>query len=91
MDWRDYEREIFDRLRQQFPGTELVRDARLDGFISGIQRQIDILARSQLIDTRPFAVIDKRLPSSAEKSGAAPKTGTRVTSPIAERVLRIVK
>lgn len=58
MDWRHYESEIFEKLRRQFPGTELVRDARLEGRISGIQRQIDILVRGQLLDSRPFAVVD---------------------------------
>jgi len=42
VDWREYEAEIFGRLREQFPGTELELDARLLGRISGLERQIDI-------------------------------------------------
>lgn len=58
MDWREYEAEIFERLREQFPDTELELDARLPGRISGVERQIDILARGNLMGTRPFAVVD---------------------------------
>jgi restriction endonuclease len=58
LDWRDYEQHIFQSLRKQFPETELVCSVRLDGRISGIKRQIDILARGQLMDARPLAVVD---------------------------------
>lgn len=58
MDWREYEVEICNRLREQFPGTELEFNVRLPGRISGADRQIDILARGHMLDTRPFAVID---------------------------------
>lgn len=58
MNWQAYEEQIFRKLASQFPDTELVKDVYLDGRISGIKRQVDILARGQLLEARPLAVID---------------------------------
>jgi len=58
MSWQAYEEQIFRKLASQFPDTELVKGVHLDGRISGIKRQVDILARGQLLESRPVAVVD---------------------------------
>lgn len=43
MDWKKYEEEIFDHFRKEFPNARILRDARVPGRFSQVDRQVDIL------------------------------------------------
>jgi hypothetical protein len=70
MDWKQYEDEIFDHFRTEFPKAKIVRNAHIPGRFSQVLRQVDILIDDTIagfevriaIDakhhTRPLDVID---------------------------------
>lgn len=43
MDWKQYEEEIFDHFRVEFPNSQIERNARVLGRFSQVDRQVDIL------------------------------------------------
>jgi Restriction endonuclease len=43
MHWKQYEDEIFDHFRNEFPSARIVRDVRVPGRFSQVERQVDIL------------------------------------------------
>ncbi len=43
MDWKQYEDKIYDHFRKEFPDARIVRDARVPGRFSKVERQVDIL------------------------------------------------
>lgn len=57
-DWEKYEDDIFDKLRKEFPGHSISKDARLPGRFSGIDRQIDILVRQDVLGEDITAIVD---------------------------------
>ena len=46
MNWRDYEKEIYEYFTQSFPGTSIKYDQKIDGRYSKVERQIDVLIAS---------------------------------------------
>lgn len=56
MDWKQYEKEIAEYFREEYPDARITADARLRGKSSNIERQIDLLIEQQVIDL-PFKVV----------------------------------
>jgi hypothetical protein len=57
-DWEIYERQIFDKLQDEFPGSRIKKNQRIVGKYSLRSRQIDILVTSQSIGQELIIVID---------------------------------
>lgn len=49
-DWRNYELELFEHFKLEHPNSSVKHDVRLDGYKSGVSRQIDILVEEKLGD-----------------------------------------
>jgi len=58
MDWKQYEKEIIDYFRSEYPDAILIPDAKITGKYSKIQRQIDLLVEGEMADFRFRVVID---------------------------------
>jgi hypothetical protein len=48
MDWKQYEKEIFEHLKDQYPEAEITLDAKKVGLYSKVDRQIDILVEQYI-------------------------------------------
>ncbi|NDV17684.1 hypothetical protein GO009_16825 [Muricauda sp. TY007] len=57
-DWEKYEHQIFDKLREEFPDSDIKKDQRIKGIFSERSRQIDILVVSQSIGRELKIIID---------------------------------
>ncbi|MBK9014621.1 MAG: restriction endonuclease [Saprospiraceae bacterium] len=57
-DWEIYERQIFDKLNEEFPDAEISKNQKIIGKFSKINRQIDILVISKSIGHEIKVVID---------------------------------
>ena len=61
MDWHEYEREIANYFRSEYPAASVTPNAKLMGKFSKIERQIDLLVEEQASDfTFRIAVDAKR-------------------------------
>lgn len=60
MNWQEYEEEVFQELRQRYPGVPITRNATVPGRISNVPRQIDILIETQVLDTPIRVVVDAK-------------------------------
>jgi hypothetical protein len=58
MDWRQYERQIYDLFRNKYPQYESLFDQKLLGRHSKILRQIDILVKFRVADVDGIGVFD---------------------------------
>lgn len=58
MHWRDYEAAIYRVILNRFPQAQVKPDQMLPGRFSGIDRQIDVLAKAALMDFETVAVVD---------------------------------
>jgi hypothetical protein len=58
MDWREYEREIYERFHFQYPDAEITLDAKRMGLYSKVDRQLDILIEQYVAGNRISIVID---------------------------------
>ncbi|ADP99920.1 restriction endonuclease [Marinobacter adhaerens] len=58
MDWKEYEKEIFDHFKGQYPTAEISLDARKTGLYSKAERQIDILIEQYVAGNRITIAID---------------------------------
>jgi hypothetical protein len=56
MDWREYEAEIEQHFREEYPHARITRNAKMPGVHSGVLRQIDVLVEQQLCDM-PFRIV----------------------------------
>jgi hypothetical protein len=57
-DWEKYEHQIFDKLNQLFPNSDIQKNQKIIGKYSERSRQIDILVKSQSIGRELIIVID---------------------------------
>jgi hypothetical protein len=57
-DWEKYEIQIFEKLDELFPNSDIKKDQRIIGRYSERSRQIDILVKSQSIGRELLIVID---------------------------------
>lgn len=58
MDWKEYEKEIFEHFKGQYPTAEITLDARKTGLYSKAERQIDILIEQYVAGNRITIAID---------------------------------
>ncbi len=57
-DWEKYETQIFDKLREVFPRSDIKKNQKIIGKFSERRRQIDILVKSESIGRELIIVID---------------------------------
>ena len=60
MDWKEYEREIEDHFRSEYPSARITANAKLVGHISKTERQIDLLIEEQICDLTFRIAIDAK-------------------------------
>jgi hypothetical protein len=58
MNWKDYEKEILDCFREQFPKAEISFDVKVIGRFSKVARQIDILIEDYVAGNRMRIIVD---------------------------------
>lgn len=58
MDWKKYEKEIYEHFLSQFPEAEITLDARKIGLYSKVERQIDILIEQYIAGNRLSIALD---------------------------------
>lgn len=58
MDWRQYQKQIYDLFKKKYPEWEILFDRELKGRYSNIPRQIDILVRFRIADVERIGVFD---------------------------------
>lgn len=58
MDWKKYEKEIYEHFLSQYPDAEITLDARKIGLYSKIERQIDILVEQYIAGNRLSIALD---------------------------------
>jgi hypothetical protein len=60
MDWKEYEREIEEHFRAEYPSASITTNARVDGKFSGVPRQIDLLIDDLACDMSIRIVVDAK-------------------------------
>jgi len=58
MNWQDYEKEIYDYFRQEYPNSQITCNAKIEGIFSKIDRQIDILIEDYVCGNKFRIIID---------------------------------
>lgn len=58
MDWKKYEKEIYEHFLSQYPDAEITLDARKIGLYSKVERQIDILVEQYIAGNRLSIALD---------------------------------
>lgn len=58
MTWKDYEIEISEYFKRQFPNADITHNVKIDGRYSKIQRQIDILIEDYVAGNRMRIIVD---------------------------------
>ena len=58
MDWKQYEKEISDYFRSEYPDARLTPDAKITGRFSKIERQIDLLIEGEVADFKFRVIVD---------------------------------
>jgi len=56
MDWREFESEVEQYFREEYPNAHIARNVKVPGIHSGVLRQIDVLIEQQLCDM-PFRIV----------------------------------
>jgi len=57
-DWEIYEEHIFSKLKSEFPKAEILKNEKIKGVFSKVNRQIDILVTTEEIGKKIKIVID---------------------------------
>jgi hypothetical protein len=60
MDWKEYEREIEDHFRSEYPSARITADAKVAGHLSNTDRQIDLLIEDQICDLTFRIAVDAK-------------------------------
>lgn len=60
MDWKQYEDEIFEELRERYPDVPITRNAKVLGRKSQTLRQIDVLIEAQVLDSPVRVIVDAK-------------------------------
>ncbi|MDE1240526.1 restriction endonuclease [Vibrio aestuarianus] len=58
MNWKQYEGEIFEYFKEQYPDAEVSLDAKVSGLYSNVDRQIDILIEQYIAGNRMVIAVD---------------------------------
>lgn len=57
-DWEIYEEQIFEKLRKEFPNSNILKNQKIIGKYSKRSRQIDILVKSKIIGKELIVIVD---------------------------------
>jgi len=57
-DWEIYEDQIFEKLKKEFPNSNILKNQKIKGKYSKRSRQIDILVTSSSIGNEMKVVVD---------------------------------
>lgn len=49
MDWRQYETQIYEKLKSEFPGINILFNQKVFGHQSKVERQVDVLATGSIL------------------------------------------
>jgi hypothetical protein len=60
MNWKDYEKEIFEIFQRQYPDAEISYDVKIEGRFSKKKRQIDILIEQYIAGNRIRIAVDAK-------------------------------
>ena len=60
MDWKQYEKEIYDTFKNAYPESEITFDAKVKGRYSNADRQVDILIEDYIAGNRLSIVVDAK-------------------------------
>lgn len=60
MNWKDYEKEIYEIFRSEYPEAEITFDARKPGRYSKVDRQCDVLIEDYIAGNRMTIVVDAK-------------------------------
>lgn len=58
MDWRQYEKQIYEEFKKKYTDFEILFDQQVPGRHSNIDRQVDILIKFQVADVDCIGVFD---------------------------------
>lgn len=61
MDWREYEKTVFDEFTVRYPKSEIAWNVHLPGNLSGVKRQIDILIDATVSGVPFRTVVDAKM------------------------------
>lgn len=61
MDWREYEREVYEEFRTRYPEADIALNVRLPGILSGTGRQIDVLVDAKVGGAPLRTIIDAKM------------------------------
>lgn len=57
-DWEKYEKQIFEKLENEFPKSNILKNQKLPGIFSKRKRQVDILVKTSAIGKEMIIAID---------------------------------
>lgn len=60
MDWKEYEKEIYEELQRIYPDVPITQNARIQGCITKRKRQIDVLIEIQVLDSPVRIIVDAK-------------------------------
>lgn len=60
MNWKEYEREIFEQFQSRYPNASIKHNQKILGRISNIKRQIDVLIEDQSLDALIRTIVDAK-------------------------------
>lgn len=60
MNWKEYEREIFEQFQSRYPNASIKHNQKVLGRISKIKRQIDVLIEDQSLDASIRTIVDAK-------------------------------
>jgi hypothetical protein len=60
MNWKEYEREIFEQFQSRYPNASIKHNEKVLGRISKIKRQIDVLIEDQSLDASIRTIVDAK-------------------------------
>lgn len=57
-EWEDYEMQIFEKLKEEFPDSEILKNQKIEVRLSKVKRQIDILVKGTLVGRDILGVVE---------------------------------
>lgn len=61
MDWKEYEQIIYSEFQNRYPDCQIAHNAHIEGKLSGVSRQIDILIEATIGGNKFITVVDAKM------------------------------
>jgi hypothetical protein len=61
MDWKEYEKLIYSEFQIRYPDCEITHNAYIEGKLSGVNRQIDVLIVATIAGNKFITVVDAKM------------------------------